>query len=85
MTISVYGREQRYAVPKSVAKVGWMEMQAHFKLGVIPGFQDGRMHYEHVVETPDGPIKDQIFIGHLGSHLNTASTVRRKLRPVRRG
>ena len=85
MTMSMFGRERRFTVPKSVAKDGWVEMQAHFKLGVIPGFQDGRMHYEHVVETPDGSIKEQIFIGYLGSHLNTASTVRRKLRPVRRG
>ncbi len=72
--------KSRFRVPVAVDEQGWIEMQAHFKLGAIPGFNDGRMHYQHVAASPDGSIDETIFVGYIGIHLNTASTVRRKLR-----
>lgn len=61
MTMSMFGRERRLHRPqvRGQGRLGWR--CRHTGLGVIPGFQDGRMHYEHVVETPDGSIKEQIL------------------------
>ncbi|WP_174185023.1 cell division protein ZapB [Nocardia barduliensis] len=67
-TMQQWGHQRRFRVPENVASNGWIEMQAHFRLGQI-GMVSPRMYYlDHWAK--DG----KIYIGYIGRHLKNTKT-----------
>ncbi|WP_063022026.1 cell division protein ZapB [Nocardia niwae] len=67
-TMQQWGHQRRFPVPKHVSPSGWIEMQAHFRLGQI-GMVSPRMYY-----LDRWPKDGKIYIGYIGRHLRNTKT-----------